>query len=184
MGAGAKAPESGTGAGVVRIPAHSLVEFEPRVEVGGGGVEQRRLVDGVVGLLKDVYYGSHIDSTFAALRPGLVLCNPARIGDDTLPEILRQWTVIYSPPMENAGRHDADYLSRSIGSSWIDMNLFSINPGLVVVDRSQPALKALLEKHGLDVIPLRLRHSKLLGGGFHCITLDIRRRETLQRYFD
>jgi N-dimethylarginine dimethylaminohydrolase len=137
-----------------------------------------------VHFLKDVYFGSHIDSTFAALRPGLILCNPARLTNDTLPAILKQWDVVYCPPMENADRYDADYLSRSIGSDWIDMNLFSINPDLVVVDRDQTALISLLEKRGLDVIPLKLRHSKMLGGGFHCVTLDIRRRGTLQRYFD
>ena len=137
-----------------------------------------------VHFLKDVYYGSHIDSTFVAIRPGLMLCNPARLNDDTLPEILKQWDVIYSPPMESTGKHDADYLSKSIGSNWIDMNLFSINPGLVVVDQNQTGLIKLLEKQGVDVIPLRLRHSKMLGGGFHCITLDIRRTGTLQRYFD
>lgn len=134
--------------------------------------------------LKDVYYGSHIDSTFVALRPGLMLCNPARINEDTLPAVLKQWDIIYSPPMEETNIHGADYLSRSIGSKWIDMNLFSINPGLVVVDRDQTALIRLLEKQGIDVIPLKLRHSKMLGGGFHCITLDIRRKGTLQRYFD
>ena len=64
------------------------------------------------------------------------------------------------------------------------MNVFSINPNLVVVDRDQTALIKLLEKKGLDVIPLKLRHSKMLGGGFHCVTLDIRRAGTLQRYFD
>jgi len=137
-----------------------------------------------VHFLKDVYYGSHIDSTFVALRPGLILCSPARINNDTLPEILKQWEVIYSPPMENTGRYDADYVSKSIGSNWIDMNLLSINPNLVVVDEDQTALIKLLEKHGLDVIRLKLRHSKMLGGGFHCITLDIRRTGTLQRYFD
>jgi N-dimethylarginine dimethylaminohydrolase len=137
-----------------------------------------------VHFLKDVYFGSHIDSTLVALRPGLVLANPARINDDTLPKILKQWKVIYSPPMENTDRHDADYLSRSIGSDWIDMNAFSINPNLVVVDRNQPSLIRLLEKEGLDVIPLKLRHSKLLGGGPHCVTLDVRRNGTLQRYFD
>jgi len=135
-------------------------------------------------LLRDVYFGSHVDSTIAALRPGLVLCNPARLSHETLPGILRQWDVIYSPPMENTDRYDADYLSRSIGSDWIDMNLFSINPDLVVVDRDQTALIRLLEKKGLDVIPLKLRHSKMLGGGFHCVTLDVRRRGTLERYFD
>jgi len=137
-----------------------------------------------VHFLKDVYYGSHIDSTFVALRPGLILCNPARLNDETLPEILKQWDVIYSPPMENSDRYDADYLSKSIGSNWINMNLFSINPNLVVVDQDQTGLIRLLEKQGLDVIPLKLRHAKMLGGGFHCVTLDIRRRGTLQRYFD
>ena len=137
-----------------------------------------------VHFLKDVYYGSHIDSTFVALRPGLVLCNPARINAETLPEIFKQWDVIYSPPMENTDSFDADYLAKSIGSKWIDMNLLSINPNLVVVDRDQTALIRLLEKQGLDVIQLKLRHSKMLGGGYHCVTLDIRRTGTMQRYFD
>jgi hypothetical protein len=114
----------------------------------------------------------------------LMLCNPARLNDQTIPEVLKQWEVIYSPPMEDTGVHDADYLSKSIGSSWIDMNLFSINPNLVVVDQDQTGLIKLLEKQGLDIIPLKLRHAKMLGGGFHCVTLDIRRAGTLQRYFD
>jgi N-dimethylarginine dimethylaminohydrolase len=64
------------------------------------------------------------------------------------------------------------------------MNAFSISPNLVVVDRDQTALMKLLEKEGLDVIPLKLRHAKMLGGGPHCVTLDVRRAGTLQRYFD
>ena len=153
-------------------------------ELGGQWLQTILGDDFRVHFLKDVYYGSHIDSTFVALRPGLMLCSPARINDDTLPEILKQWEVIYSPPMENTGGFDAEYLSKSIGSKWIDMNLFSINPNLVVVDKDQTALIKLLEKQGLDVIPHKLRHSKMLGGGYHCITLDIRRTGTLQRYFD
>jgi len=153
-------------------------------ELGGQWLQTILGDDFRVHFLKDVYYGSHIDSTFVALRPGLILCSPARINDETLPEILKQWEVIYSPPMESTGRYDAEYLSRSIGSKWIDMNLLSINPNLVVVDQDQTALIKLLEKQGLDVIPLKLRHSKMLGGGYHCITLDIRRTGTLQRYFD
>ena len=86
--------------------------------------------------------------------------------------------------MENTDRYDADYLSKSIGSNWIDMNLLSINPNLVVVDQDQTGLIKLLEKQSIDVIPLKLRHAKMLGGGFHCVTLDIRRTGTLQRYFD
>lgn len=153
-------------------------------ELGGQWLQTMLGDEFRVHFLKDVYYGSHIDSTFVALRPGLILCSPARVNDDTLPEVLKQWEVIYSPPMENTGGFDADYLSKSIGSKWIDMNLFSINPNLVVVDRDQTALIKLLEKHGLDVIPLKLRHSKMLGGGYHCVTLDTRRKGTMQRYFD
>ena len=37
-----------------------------------------------VHFLEDVYYGSHINSTFVALRPGLILCNPARVNNDSL----------------------------------------------------------------------------------------------------
>jgi N-dimethylarginine dimethylaminohydrolase len=153
-------------------------------EMGGQWLQTILGDDFRVHFLKDVYYGSHIDSTFVALRPGLVLCSPGRINDDTLPEIFKQWEVIYSPPMESTDNFDDDYLSRSIGSKWIDMNLFSINPNLVVVDRDQTALIKLLEKQGLDVIRLKLRHSKMLGGGYHCVTLDIRRTGTLERYFD
>jgi len=137
-----------------------------------------------VHILKDVYYGSHIDSTFVALRPGLMLCNPGRINDKTLPELMKQWDIIYSPPMENTDRYDADYLSKSIGSNWIDMNVFSINPELAVVDKDQKGLIKLIEKQGIDAIPMKLRHAKMLGGGFHCVTLDIRRSGTLQRYFE
>jgi len=153
-------------------------------ELGGQWLQTLLGEEFRVHFLKDVYFGSHIDSTFAALRPGLALCSPARVNDETMPEILKQWEVIYSPPMEGQDTHDAGYLSRSIGSKWIDMNVFSINPNLVVADRDQTALIKLLERHGIDVIRLKLRHSKLLGGGFHCVTLDVRRVGPLERYFD
>ena len=35
-----------------------------------------------------------------------------------------------------------------------------------------------------NIIPLKLRHSKMLGGGFHHVRLDIRRAGGLERYFD
>jgi N-dimethylarginine dimethylaminohydrolase len=152
--------------------------------LGGRWLQTLRGEEFRVHVLEDVYYGSHIDTTFVALRPGLVLCNPARIGADTLPEVLRQWKVVYSPPMENFDRFDESYLAQSIGSDWIDMNVFSISPDLVVVDRDQHALIKLLEHEGFEVIPLKLRHAKLLGGGFHCVTLDVRRTGALERYFD
>ena len=77
----------------------------------------------------------------------------------------------------------AKYLQQAIGSEWIDMNLFSLGPDTVVVDGYQSALIALLESKGLEVIPLKLRHSRMMGGGFHCVTLDTRRRGKMESYF-
>ncbi|MEM9027563.1 MAG: inosamine-phosphate amidinotransferase 1 [Pseudomonadota bacterium] len=153
-------------------------------EMGGKWLESMLGPEFRIHYLKDVYYGSHIDSTFVALRPGLILANPARVNEDTMPEILKQWKVIYSPPMQNTGRYSADYVSKCIGSDWIDMNAFSVSPNLVVVDADQTDLIKMIEKEGVDVLPIKLRHSRMMGGGFHCITLDIRRKGKLERYFD
>lgn len=153
-------------------------------EIGGRWLQTQLGDEYRLHFLKDVYFGSHIDSTLVALRPGLVLANPARLSDDTLPGFLKQWDVIYSPPMENQERHTSEYLRQAVGSEWIDMNLFSIDPQTVVVDSDQIQLIRLLESKGLTVVPLKIRHSRMMGGGFHCVTLDIRRRGQLESYFD
>ena len=150
----------------------------------GGQWLQRMLGDQFrVHFMKDVYFGSHIDSTLVALRPGLVLANPERLSMATIPDFLKDWEIIFSPPMENQERHSAEYLQQAIGSEWIDMNLFSLGPDTVVVDGYQSALITLLESKGLEVIPLKLRHSRMMGGGFHCVTLDTRRRGKMESYF-
>lgn len=137
-----------------------------------------------VHLCKINYCGSHIDTSVVALRPGLLLCNPEWVTKEMLPPIFHNWKIIYSPPMVGADRFDKDYLSRCIGSSWIDMNLFSINPELVVVDRDQLPLIKLLEGNGVNALPLKLRHSRMMGGGFHCTTLDTKREGRMESYFD
>ena len=136
-----------------------------------------------VHFMKDVYFGSHIDSTLVALRPGLILANPERLSLETIPDFLKDWEIIFSPPMENQERHSSAYLQQAIGSEWIDMNLFSLGPDAVVVDSDQRALIALLESKDIEVIPLKLRHSRMMGGGFHCVTLDTRRRGAMESYF-
>ena len=56
------------------------------------------------------------------------------------------------------------------------MNCLSIDPQTVIVDNLQKKIITLLEKKNFNVIPLELRHSRTLGGGFHCVTLDIWRQ--------
>jgi glycine amidinotransferase len=48
-----------------------------------------------------------------------------------------------------------------------------VDPHTVIVDRHQADLIQILEQHKFTVIPLELRHSRTLGGGFHCVTLDL-----------
>jgi N-dimethylarginine dimethylaminohydrolase len=56
------------------------------------------------------------------------------------------------------------------------MNILSVRPDLVIVDKHQGALMRLLERYQIEAIPLELRHARMLGGGFHCVTADIHRR--------
>ncbi|MEU3991654.1 inosamine-phosphate amidinotransferase 1 [Streptomyces platensis] len=127
---------------------------------------------------RKLYASTHVDSTIVPLRPGLVLTNPARVNDDNMPDFLRPWEAITCPELVDIG-FTGDKPHCSV---WIGMNLLVVRPDLAVVDRRQTALIKLLEKHGMDVLPLQLTHSRTLGGGFHCATLDVRRSGSLETY--
>jgi N-dimethylarginine dimethylaminohydrolase len=51
-----------------------------------------------------------------------------------------------------------------------------VNPHTVIMDQNQTELIEKLEQRKFTVIPLELRHSRTLGGGFHCVTLDLIRK--------
>ncbi len=124
-----------------------------------------------VHLCENMYKYTHIDTTLTLLREGLVLVNPSRVNKDNLPAVFDDWEVIQAPEMVDIGYTDIAY-----GSTWIGMNFIMLNPNLAIVCKQQKALIKLLEKHNIDTIPLELRHARTLGGGFHCVTLDIRRK--------
>ena len=63
-------------------------------------------------------------------------------------------------------------------SKWIGMNVLSLSPDTVVVDDIQIELATQLEKNGFNVVKTPMRHSRTLGGGFHCVTCDIERTQT------
>jgi len=128
--------------------------------------------------LRGVYDGIHIDSTIALLRPGLVLLNPERISPSTVPEPLRGWDVLWCPPLEPV----ADGPAYTLSTPWVSMNLLMVRPDLAIMEAGQHRLIKLLERAGITVLPHRLRHSRLLGGGFHCVTLDIRRDGGMDDY--
>jgi glycine amidinotransferase/scyllo-inosamine-4-phosphate amidinotransferase 1 len=128
---------------------------------------------------RNLYSSMHIDSTISLLKPGLALVNPARVTRDNLPAPLKKWDLLVAPEMMPYKYSDLG----SFSSVWLGMNLLMLGPNLAVVDKHQTPLIKMLESNGIDVIPLVLRHGRTLGGGFHCITLDTRRKGQLEDYF-
>lgn len=124
-----------------------------------------------------LYAGSHVDTTIAVVRPGLVVVSGERIGPRNLPDLFRGWDVIFLDKIVDIG-----YTGTCYASEWIGLNFLMVRPDLAIVDPVQVELVHQLELRGVNVIPLRLRHARTLGGGFHCVTLDIRRKGTLETY--
>lgn len=127
----------------------------------------------------NVYLGKHIDTTFTVVRPGLVVINPERVNPDNLPVLFRNWDKIWCPDPVDIG-----YEGYPLSSIWIAMNFLVVNPELAIVDQRQVSLIKELEKRGVNVIGLQLRHARTLGGGFHCVTNDVRRSGSLEDYFN
>lgn len=114
------------------------------------------------------YSGVHIDSTITALREGLVLLNGSRVNSTNCPKIFEKWDKIYIDDVIAQ-----DFYNYPYASKWIALNMLVVDPTTVIVDQKQTELIRRLEQWGFTVVPLELRHSRTLGGGFHCVTLDL-----------
>jgi N-dimethylarginine dimethylaminohydrolase len=120
--------------------------------------------------LCNFYTGVHIDSTIVPLREGLVLLNGHRVNESNCPRAFDCWEKIYINDVVAQSFYQYPYASK-----WIALNMLVLDPHTVIVDQHQTDLIRVLEQHRFTVIPLELRHSRTLGGGFHCVTLDTRR---------
>ena len=120
-------------------------------------------------------HAMHIDATFMPLCPGKVLINPDR--PPALGAMFDDWDVREAP------RPIGSDLPRYMSSAWLSMNVFLLDERRVVVEAHETPLIEMLEAWGFDPIPLPFQHFHAFGGSFHCATLDVRRRGTLQSYF-
>jgi N-dimethylarginine dimethylaminohydrolase len=118
--------------------------------------------------LCNFYSGVHIDSTIVALREGLVMLNASRVTFDQVPKVFDGWHKIWVTDVVAQGFYQYPYASK-----WIGMNMLVVDPHTVIVDQAQTELIKTLKSYKFEVIPLQLRHSRTLGGGFHCVTLDL-----------
>ena len=135
-------------------------------------------------LCQRFYLYSHFDSTVIPLRPGLVLFNGDRLNPDFYPPIFKNWDKIFFPGKEviDVGSSLANGISTC--SKYVGLNLLSVNEELIIVDQNQEELRKVIEKYGIETIGLPMRHARTLNGGFHCVTLDLKRKGDLQNYFN
>jgi N-dimethylarginine dimethylaminohydrolase len=126
--------------------------------------------------LCNFYSGVHIDSTITPLREGLVMLNASRVTEDNCPKAFDEWEKIWVTEDMIVAQ---DFYKFPYASKWIAMNMLVLDPETVVIDSAQTQLIELLNSRGIDTIPLTLSHSRTLGGGFHCVTLDTRRRHAV-----
>jgi hypothetical protein len=109
--------------------------------------------------------------------------NAERCTPNHYPKIFEKWDKIFVG-MDDLVAPNANLPGGvSPCSPWIGMNLLSINPECVVIDKDQVPLMRILEKHGIESIPLPARQARSMSGGFHCNTLDVKRKGGLEDYF-
>ena len=159
-------------ANCVRVNDDILFQVSNTGNERGARWLQDVLVDKKVHLCKNLYSYAHLDSTIIPLREGLVMYNASRVNEDNEPDLFKSWDKIWIDECYSA----APRTNLPWGASeWIGMNMLSVNPMLAIVDKKQEQIIKKLEEHRISVIPLELRHDRLLAGGFHCVTLDLRR---------
>jgi glycine amidinotransferase len=116
----------------------------------------------------------HIDASFMPLAPGKLLINPERVTE--VPAMFRSWDVLEAPRPVRA----ADFL---MSSSWLNMNVLMLDERRMIVERDEEPFVRAVRGWGFEPIPVSFRNFNPFGGSFHCATLDIRRRGTLESYF-
>jgi glycine amidinotransferase len=122
----------------------------------------------------------HMDTTIVPLRPGLVLINPVRTPLEPQRKLFEAngWEVIEGPATVLERKRPMTFCS-----IWLNMNLLVLDPKTVCVEASETPVMELLDKHGLEVVPVPFYEVSPFGGGLHCATADVYREGPLEDYF-
>ena len=123
----------------------------------------------------------HIDATFVPLRPGLALTNPDRPPKHDCLRLFEEndWQLIDAAPSSRPRRR----ASVEEPSSWISMNILSLDERTVILEEAEQPFAELLCSHDFEVLTCPFDAVYRFGGSFHCCSLDIRRHGTLESYF-
>jgi len=113
---------------------------------------------------------THIDSTLLTLNENTVIVNASRVKEKDLPNFMKDYKKIWIEDIV-----PRDFYKFPYASKWIGMNILSLDPETVLMDDIQIGLKEKLQENNFQVITTPMRHSRTLGGGFHCVTNDLER---------
>lgn len=122
----------------------------------------------------------HVDVTLVPLRPGVVLIDPVKVTEATIPQVFSKWDKVVVEEVMAEREYGLPYPLAS--NDGIGRNVLVLDPNTVVVDEIQVPLIRALEKRQFTVVPLPYRHGRTLGGSWHCITLDTNRDGGLASY--
>lgn len=151
---------------------------------------------------KDVCIGGHLDGIFSVVKEGVVIAGPWFKGYEKL---FPGWEIIYfnDPNWDNVrqwytlrdknrgnwwvpGEESNDQFTEFVESflpNWtgfceetiFDLNCLVVDDKHVVVNSDNPELLKLLESKGVTPIVCPLRNRFFWDGGWHCLTLDVKR---------
>jgi len=113
---------------------------------------------------------THIDSTLLSCGERTIIANADRLTVESLPDFMKDYKIIWVKDCVPRKFHQFP-----LASKWIGMNMLTINPDTIIVDEIQYDLIEQLKIEKFKVIPLPMRQSRTLGGGFHCVTCDLHR---------
>lgn len=125
-------------------------------------------------------YPIHIDCTFVALRPGLLLNNPQRKVRPEQRGLFERngWEIVEAAQPAHQTPPPLCY-----SSVWLSMNVLVLDPKTVCVEASEVHQMEQLDRLGFNVLPVPFRDAYPFGGGLHCATTDVYREGNCEDYF-
>lgn len=152
---------------------------------------------------RELHIGGHNDSIFSVVRPGLVIATKWL---QEYEHLFKGWQVLYfKDPNWKRISHWSDLRSKNKGKWWVpgaesndeftafvehwlenwvgnveetvfDVNVLVLDDRHVIVNTDSPDLLREFEQRQITPIVCPLRHRFFFDGGWHCLTLDVKRR--------
>ena len=126
---------------------------------------------------------NHIDGMFSIIKPGLLL---SALPKEALPERLRSWDIIKldTKVYEHPALIDKYSQDNDFANTMLDANVLSINEETVLISVHDKVLINKLKKYNVEAIPVEFKHRHFFNQGLHCLVLDLKRKGTMENYFD